>query len=316
MRILVTGGAGFIGSHLVDRLIEAGHEVAIVDNLSTGLQRNVNQRARFYQADLRTPELAKAFDEFQPELVDHHAAHADVRESVDDPMYDADVNILGSLNVLQQCVRVGTRKLIFISSGGAVYGEPRSLPCDEDHPIQPLSPYGASKAAVELYLNLYREVYGLDYTVLRYGNVYGPRQDLMSEEGRVVAIFSQFMLEGRQPRINGDGEQQRDFVHVSDIVEANLRAIERGSGRSYNIGMGVPTTVNQIFDALKAATGYRGERLHGPAKAGEVYRIYLDVSRAERELDWRVRVSLDDGLAETVEYFRSVARARAEAERH
>jgi UDP-glucose 4-epimerase len=311
VRILVTGGAGFIGSHLVDRLVEDGHEVAIVDNLSTGLERNVNPRARFYQLDLRQPDLAQAFDEFRPELVDHHAAHADVRESVDDPMYDADVNVLGSLNVLQQCVRVGTRKFVFISSGGAVYGEPKELPCDEEHPIQPLSPYGASKAAVELYLNLYREVYGLDYTVLRYANVYGPRQDLMSEEGRVVAIFSQFMLEGRQPRINGDGEQQRDFVHVSDVVEANLKAFESGSGRAYNIGTGVPTTVNQIFDALKKSTGFEGERLHGPAKPGEVYQIYLDVSRAERELGWRARIGLEEGLADKVVYFISAVRSQA-----
>jgi UDP-glucose 4-epimerase len=219
-------------------------------------------------------------------------------------MYDADVNVLGSLNLFQQCVRTGVKKVVFISSGGACYGEPRKLPCTEDDPLLPLSPYGASKVAVELYLHLYRQTYGLDYTVLRYANIYGPRQDLMSEEGRVVAIFSQLMLQGRQPKINGDGEQQRDFLHVSDVVAANLRALERGSGQAYNIGIGEPTSVNQIFELLKRITGFSGERVHGPPKPGEVYRIYLDASKAHRELGWEPSIELEDGLRDTVEYFR------------
>jgi UDP-glucose 4-epimerase len=304
LRVLVTGGAGFIGSHLVDALLEAGHEVAIVDNLSTGNQRNVNPGATLYEVDLRSPDLARVFDEVRPEVVDHHAAHADVRESVADPIYDAEVNVVGSLQVLQQCVRTRARKLIFISSGGAVYGEPVTLPCSEDHPIQPLSPYGASKAALELYLHLYKATYGLDYTVLRYSNIYGPRQDLQTEEGRVVAIFSQLMLQGRQPKINGDGEQQRDFLHVTDAVSANLLALERGDGGVYNLGSGEPTSVNQIFDLVKSTTGFQGERVHGPAMPGEVYRIYLDAGKARRELGWEPRISLEAGLRDTVEYFR------------
>lgn len=304
MRILVTGGAGFIASHLADGLIAAGHEVAIVDNLATGNRRNVNPKAAFYEVDIRTAELARVFDEFRPEVVDHHSAHADVRESVEDPTYDAGVNVLGTLNLLQQMVRTRTRKFIFISTGGACYGEPIRLPCDEEHPIRPLSPYGASKAAVELYLFGYAESFGLDYTVLRYSNVYGPRQDFLSEEGRVVAIFTQFMLQGRQPRINGDGEQQRDFVYVSDVVAANMAALDRGSRDAFNIGSGVPTSVNEIFAHLKAITGYGGAPAYGPAKAGEVYRIYLDVTKAGRGLGWTPRISLEQGLRETVEYFR------------
>src|SRR5439155_148701 len=194
----------------------AGHEVSIVDILSTGNRRNVNPAATFYEADIRSPGLAEIFAAARPEIVDHHAAHAEVRESVEDPVYDADVNVLGSINLFQQCVRGGVRKVIFISSGGAVYGEPQALPCAEGHPIAPLSPYGASKAAVELYLFLYRQTYGLDYTALRYANVYGPRQDLLAEEGRVGAIFSQRMLEGREPTINGDGEEQRSAAGPGD----------------------------------------------------------------------------------------------------
>ena len=304
MRVLVTGGAGFIGSHVVDGLIAAGHQVWIVDNQSTGSRRNVNPAATFYEADIRSPELAEIFDAARPEIVDHHAAHAEVRESVDDPVYDADVNVLGSINLFQQCVRTGVRKVIFISSGGAVYGEPQALPCAEDHPIRPLSPYGASKAAVELYLFLYKQTYGLDYTVLRYANVYGPRQDMLAEEGRVMAIFSQLMLAGRQPTINGDGEQQRDFLHVADAVAANLLALERGSGQAYNLGVGRPTSVNQIFGLLKGLTGFAGEAAYGPAKPGEVYRIYLDSSKAGRELGWEPRVGLEEGLRDTVRYFR------------
>jgi UDP-glucose 4-epimerase len=302
--VLVTGGAGFIGSHVVDGLIAAGHQVWIVDNQSTGSRRNVNPAATFYEADIRSPELAEIFDAARPEIVDHHAAHAEVRESVDDPVYDADVNVLGSINLFQQCVRTGVRKVIFISSGGAVYGEPQALPCAEDHPILPLSPYGASKAAVELYLFLYKQTYGLDYTVLRYANVYGPRQDLLAEEGRVVAIFSRLMLEGREPTINGDGEQQRDFLHVADAVAANLLALERGSGQAYNLGVGRPTSVNQLFALLKGLTSFAGEAAYGPARPGEVYRIYLDSSKAGRELGWEPRIGLEEGLRDTVRYFR------------
>ena len=246
MKILVTGGAGFIASHVVDALLEAGHDVAIVDNLSTGRRRNINPRARFYEVDIRSPELARVLAEERPEIIDHHAAQMDVRRSIVDPIYDADINVLGSLNVLELARQHGVRKVIYISSGGAVYGEPVYLPCDEDHPIDPLCPYGATKHVVEHYLFMYRQNYGLDYTVLRYGNVYGPRQDPHGEAG-VVAIFTGLMLAGRQAIINGNGEQERDFVYVGDCVQANLLALNSGSGEIYNVGCGVGTTVNEIF---------------------------------------------------------------------
>jgi UDP-glucose 4-epimerase len=304
LRVLVTGGAGFIGSHVVDALVEAGHDVSVVDNLSTGNSANLNPKAHFYQADIRTPELAAVFDQARPEVIDHHAAHADVRESVADPRYDAEVNVLGSLNVLQQAARVGARKVIFISSGGACYGDPIELPCTEATPLLPLSPYAASKAAIEVYLYTFQQTFGLDYTVLRYANIYGPRQDLQAEEGRVVAIFTRLMLQGGQPRINGDGEQQRDFVHVADVVAANLKVLEQGSGEAYNIGTGQPASVNQIFNLLKQIIGFTGERLNGPALAGEVQRIWLDASKARRELGWEPKMSLEAGLRDTVDYFR------------
>jgi UDP-glucose 4-epimerase len=304
MRILVTGGAGFIGSHVVDSFIEAGHHVAVVDDLSTGRRSNLNRRATFYEIDLRSPGLRRVFDRERPEIVSHHAAQVDVRRSVSDPVFDADVNVLGSLNLLECCRARGVRKVIYISSGGAVYGEPEYLPCDEDHPIQPLAPYGASKYIVERYLYLYREVHGLDYTVLRYGNVYGPRQDPLGEAG-VVAIFTGQMLDGGKPVINGSGEQERDFVYVEDCARANVLALERGSGAVFNLGCGEGTSVNRLFELLKDITGYHGDALYEPAKAGETFRIYLDASRARHKLGWRPAVGLDQGLERTVAYFRS-----------
>jgi len=308
MKILVTGGAGFIASHVVDALLEAGHDVAIVDNLSTGRRRNINPRARFYEVDIRSPELARVLAEERPEIIDHHAAQMDVRRSIVDPIYDADINVLGSLNVLELARQHGVRKVIYISSGGAVYGEPVYLPCDEDHPIDPLCPYGATKHVVEHYLFMYRQNYGLDYTVLRYGNVYGPRQDPHGEAG-VVAIFTGLMLAGRQAIINGNGEQERDFVYVGDCVQANLLALNSGSGEIYNVGCGVGTTVNEIFGHLKDISGYALEPAHGPAKLGETFKIYLEVAKARREMGWEPRVTLREGLERTVDYFRTIDQA-------
>ncbi len=224
-RVLVTGGAGFIGSHVVDRLVAAGHDVAVVDNLATGRRANLNPAARFYELDIRDPALGTVVERERPAVISHHAAQVDVRRSTADPLYDADVNILGSLNVLKVAVEHGVRKVIYISTGGAVYGEPEYLPVDEDHPIHPLCEYGASKHAVEHYLYMYAENYDLDYTVLRYPNVYGPRQDPHGEAG-VVAIFSQKMLKGETCTINGDGTQERDFLYVADCARAN----ETGAG--------------------------------------------------------------------------------------
>lgn len=305
MKILVTGGAGFIGSHVVDLMIEAGHDVVVVDNLSTGRTTNLNPKAKFYQVDIRSAEMEKIFETERPEVVDHHAAQMDVRRSVADPIYDADINVLGGLNLLNLSVKYGVRKFIHISSGGAVYGEPVYLPCDETHPVTPLCPYGATKYMLELYLYMYKQTYGLDYSILRYPNVYGPRQDPAGEAG-VVAIFTGLMLKGKPATIYGSGEQVRDYVFVKDCARANLMLLENGSGRVYNLGYGIGTTVNQIFDGLKEITGYPLEAVYGPARAGETFRIYLDASRARQDLNWEPSVPLADGLRQTVDYFREV----------
>jgi UDP-glucose 4-epimerase len=306
VNILVTGGAGFIGSHVVDLYLENGHRVVVVDDLSTGHRGNLNPRAVFYEADIRSPELASIFELEKPEVVNHHAAQMDVRRSVAEPLFDADVNILGSVNLLECARRTGVRKIVYISSGGAVYGEPEYLPCDEAHPVNPICQYGASKHTVEHYLFLYRALYGFDYTVLRYPNVYGPRQDPHGEAG-VVAIFTGQMLADQPVTINGDGEQVRDFVYVGDCAEANLQALQHGNGAgTYNLGTGSGQSVNEVFHHLKSITGYRREAVHGPAKLGETRRIYLDASRATGELGWRPNTALEDGLRATVRYFREV----------
>jgi UDP-glucose 4-epimerase len=305
MKVLVTGGAGFIASHVVDQLIAAGHQVAVVDNLSTGRISNLNPKAVFYQVDIRSPEMREVFAQERPEVISHHAAQMDVRRSVADPIFDADVNILGAIKLAQLASEFGTRKFIHISSGGAVYGEPIYMPCDENHPVQPLSPYGASKYTFELYLYIFKQTAGLDYTVLRYPNVYGPRQDPYGEAG-VVAIFIGQMLRSQPVTIFGTGEQVRDFVSVVDCARANLLALEKGSGRVYNLASGAGTTINQIFEHIKSATGYPESAHYGPAKPGETFRIYLDATRAQQELGWRQSLDLATGLQQTVEYFRQV----------
>jgi len=305
MKILVTGGAGFIGSHVVDVYLEAGHQVAVVDDLSTGRRSNLNAGATFYRLDIRSPDLRDVFERERPEVVNHHAAQMDVRRSVADPLFDADVNVRGSLNLLECARQSGVRKFIYISTGGAVYGEPVYLPCDEEHPIAPLCPYGVSKHTVEHYLYLYHQLYGLDYTVLRYPNVYGPRQNPQGEAG-VVAIFTAQMLQQARVVINGSGDQERDFVYVSDCARANLLALENGAGRIYNLGWGVGTSVNDIFRYLQGLTAYARQPDYGPPKAGETFRIYLDASRARRELGWQPMVNLEEGLQRTVAYFREV----------
>lgn len=304
MKVLVTGGAGFIGSHVVDMLVNSGHEVVIVDDLSTGRLSNLNPAARFYQVDIRSAELEEVFAKELPDYVDHHAAQMDVRKSVEDPHFDADVNVLGSINLLEYARRFNVRRFVYISTGGAVYGEPEYLPCDEAHPVNPICPYGASKHTVEHYLYMYRQMYGLEYVVLRYPNVYGPRQDPHGEAG-VVAIFTGQMLAEKPVTINGDGEQLRDYVYVEDCARANLMALTTDRANMiYNLGFGKGTTVNEIFSTLKGITGYGRAANHGPAKLGETRQIYLDATRARQDLGWEPLTNLFEGLEQTVEYFR------------
>jgi UDP-glucose 4-epimerase len=299
LRVLVTGGAGFIGSHVVDALIEEGHTVVVVDDLSTGRVEHVNPQATFYHVDIRSPELAEVFQRERPDLINHHAAHADVRRSVADPRYDAEVNILGSLNLLECARQNGISKLIYASTGGAIYGEPVYLPCDEDHPLGPICPYGVSKLTVERYLSYYGHAYAFQYTVLRYPNVYGPRQD-PTGEGGVVAIFSRRMLGGEQVVINGSGEQERDFLYVADVVRANILAQDRLDGQIYNLGTGVGTSVNDLFALMASKSGYAGEPFYGPQKPGETFKIYLDASKARQELNWQPEVGVEQGLGATI----------------
>ncbi len=303
MKILVTGGAGFIGSHVTDLLIESGHQVVIIDDLSTGRISNINPKAAFYKIDIRNPEVEEIFSKERPEVICHHAAQMDVRRSMLDPLFDADVNIVGSIKLAQLAIKYGTRKFIHISSGGAAYGEPEYLPCDEEHPIKPLCHYGASKYTFELYLHVFSSNYDLDYSVLRYPNVYGPRQDPHGEAG-VVAIFTEKMLRDEQVVINGDGNQTRDFVYVTDCATANLLLLEKGSRTVYNLGYGIGTTVNEIFSNLSSITGYKRTPLYGPAKKGETYKIYLNANRAVSELGWQPTIPLEEGLFKTVSYIK------------
>jgi len=304
MKILVTGGAGFIGSNVVDAYVELGHEVLVADDLSMGKTTNVNARAALHQLDVASPELVELVLRERPDVINHHAAQTSVRTSVENPLDDARRNILASLNVLEACRQAGVGKLIYISSGGAIYGEPVALPATEDNPIRADSPYGISKHTPEHYLDVYHRLYGQEYTVLRYGNVYGPRQDPFGEAG-VIAIFTQRMLDGEQPIIYGSGEQERDFVFVGDVVAANVAALERGAGQAFNIGMGVATTINQLYTLIASATGYPNPVAYAEGKPGETFRIYLDISRARETLGWSPQVSLEDGLGRTVESLRT-----------
>jgi UDP-glucose 4-epimerase len=306
VRILVTGGAGFIGSHVADGFRALGHEVAVVDDLSAGNRANLDPAIKLYQRDIRDDALEEVFADFKPEVVDHHAAQSNVPASVQNPVHDASVNVLGTLNLLRFSATHGVRKVIYISSGGAMYGEPdpKDLPVKETAPVRPLSPYGASKQAVEAWLGVYRRTFGLDYTVLRYANIYGPRQSIR-EEGAVVAVFATRMAADQPVTIDGTGEQTRDFVYVGDCVTANVAALDRGSGLSVNIGTGRETSIREIFDAMAEVAGYSHEPNFGRARTGDVVRIVLDPSLAKRELNWEATMPLQDGLAKTYAFFRN-----------
>ena len=302
-KALVTGGAGFIGSHMVDRLLELEYNVVVIDDLSTGKIKNLDSTAVFHHADITQPMTDDIIQREQPDLVFHMAAQTSVTHSTKDPFTDNNSNVLGTLRVIEASRRAGVEKIIYSCTGGALYGDPETIPCVDETPIAPASPYGMSKWVAEQYLYFYYRLYRMNFTSLRYGNVYGPRQDPHGEAG-VVSIFTQAMLDGKQPQIFGDGTQERDFIAVSDVVDANLAAINRGSGKSMNIGTGEAVSVKRIYELLQGITSYKWDPLYAPSRSGEVYRISLDSSKAKQELGWSPKTTLLEGLQTTVDYFK------------
>jgi UDP-glucose 4-epimerase len=300
--VLVTGGAGFIGSHLVEKLVQLDYRVLVVDDLSTGKLRNLPRGVSFYHTDINESTIEEIFAREKPSFVFHHAAQISVSNSVRDPMKDCRINITGTIKLIEAARRYGVDKLIFASTGGALYGDPNVTPCSEDHPVIPLSPYGLSKYACEMYLDLYRRLYRLGFVALRYGNVYGPRQDPRGEAG-VVAIFSKAMAEGKPTQIFGDGRQQRDFVYVEDVVNANLRAMKEGIVGSFNIGTSIGSSINDIFKILSKQFNYKRTPVYAPARPGDVWKISLDYSKAKKEMDWEPQVDLLRGLELTAKSF-------------
>ncbi len=303
MKILVTGGAGFIGSHIVDAYIREGHTVVVVDDLSSGRQENLHPKAVFYRLDIRDTKVEQVFRDHAIDVVNHHAAQMDVRRSVADPQFDASVNVLGGLNLFEGARKHGVGKFIFSSTGGAIYGEQDYFPADEEHPTRPLSPYGISKLSTEKYLFFYKETYGTQFVVLRYANVYGPRQNPHGEAG-VVAIFAAKLLKGEQPVINGDGKQTRDYTYVGDVVRANVLALHAKHSDTFNVGTGVETDVNVLFRKLAEVLNPSAQETHGPAKPGEQKRSVISFKKIHRELGWSPTVPLEEGLRLTAEYFR------------
>jgi UDP-glucose 4-epimerase len=302
MRILLTGGAGFIGSHVAEQLLARGHEVIVVDDLSSGKRENVPEGARFFEEDIRSG-CEEVFQELRPEVLCHQAAQMDVRRSVREPDFDAGVNVLGTIRLLQNCVQYGVGRVIFASTGGAVYGEQQEFPAPEDHPQYPISPYGVSKLAGERYLHFYHVQYGISYAALRYSNVYGPRQDPHGEAG-VVAIFCGNLAARKVSTINGTGEQTRDYVYVGDVARANVLALEGNppSG-AYNVGTAIETNVNQLYELLQEISDKNLPARHGPARPGEQLRSSIDPARASRVFGWRPEMELTAGLRETLRFF-------------
>ncbi len=305
MRVLVTGGAGFIASHVVDAYLDRGLDVVIVDDLSRGSTNNLNPKARFYKADIRDYDAMRdIFEKERPDYINHHAAQMDLRRAVFEPAFDAETNIVGSIHLLNLAVEFKSKRIVYASSGGATYGEPVHLPMDEDHPVNPITPYGISKHTVEHYLFNYRVLYGLEYVVLRYGNVYGPRQSSQGEAG-VVAIFCEQLLAKETPRIFGNGSKTRDYVYVTDVAQANLRALEQGAGQIFNIAFGLPTTDDEIFEAVcKALDIPRFKPTYTAKRPGEIDHCYLKIDRAKEQLNWAPKISLAEGLQMTANFFR------------
>ena len=306
MKIVVTGGAGFIASHIVDTYIDRGDEVHVVDDFSTGRKENINPKAIVHSLDIADRKAAALIAKIKPDALNHHAAQMDLRRSVEDPLLDARINIIGFVNLLEASSDAGVKKVIFASSGGAVYGDKEPIPAAEGHPTEPVSPYGVSKKTGELYLAYYRAAFGMPFIALRYSNVYGPRQSSKGEAG-VVAIFVSQLLSGKSPLINGDGKQTRDYVFVGDVVKANVAALESDYIGPLNIGTGKETDVVTICQVLRQGLKSPIEAVHGPAKIGEQRRSCLDTSRAKRVLGWNAEVSLPTGLGKTIAYYRETS---------
>ncbi|MHB1688615.1 MAG: NAD-dependent epimerase/dehydratase family protein [Ignavibacteriaceae bacterium] len=304
MKILVTGGAGFIASQVSDAFVSEGNEVFVVDNLSTGFEKNINSNVKFIKADICDKSLIDLFEKEKFDVVNHHAAQMDVRRSVADPAFDANTNIIGTINLLQSSVKTGVKKFMFASTGGAVYGEQKYFPADEDHLTFPLSPYGISKLAVEKYLYFYHVQYHLNYSILRYANIYGPRQNPFGEAG-VVAIFTSKLLKGEQPIINGSGKQTRDYVFVGDVVKANLLALKDEVSDVYNVGTSKETDVNELFNMLNKIIGNGQVEKHGPSAPGEQMRSVITSDKLFKKFNWRPSTPLREGLQKTVEYFKN-----------
>ena len=306
MKILVTGGAGFIGSNIVDELIEKKHKVVIVDNLATGNIKNVNKKAKFYKVSVcDKKKIDEIFKKEKIDIVIHHAAQLDVRKSVEDPCFDADVNIKGALNILEACKNTKVKKIIFASSGGTIYGECGTKAPDEKAFANPLSPYGVAKLSVEHYIKAYSALYGLKYTILRYANVYGPRQDVNGEAG-VVAIFIGKMSKNEDVFIFGDGKQLRDYVYVKDVVSANIKSLTKGNNEVINIGTNKTTSVTKLAQELSKIIGYKNKPVFKPKRNGELFKSFLNISKAKKVLGWEPKVDIIKGLKNTVEYFRSI----------
>lgn len=304
MKILVTGGAGFIGSNVADAFIAAGHQVAIVDNLTTGKKENLNPQAEFFSIDIRDARLTEAINEFAPDVIAHLAAQIDVRKSVSDPVFNAEVNELGTLNLLGAAVQNKVGKIIFSSTGGALYGEvTEQAGADEGHAQEPISPYAITKRSVEMYLYAFWKLYGLKFTALRYGNVYGPRQDPLGEAG-VIAIFCGKMLKGEAPTIYGDGRQLRDYVYVEDVAKANLLALAKAEGEIINIGVGQGTSVNELFSLLNEILKFKQKAVYAPPRAGELFRSVLNCGQAKKILGWQAKVGIKEGLTRTIGWYR------------
>jgi len=311
MKILVTGGAGFIASHVADAYVELGHDVVVLDDLSRGSRKNIDSRRSFYQCDVVDRKaLEEVFRKEKPEVINHHAAQMDVRRGVREPIFDAQVNILGSINLIECAVAHGVKRFIYAGTAGAGYGEPKHMPVPEDYPINPITPYGVSKHTVEHYLFTFHALYGLEYVALRYGNVYGPRQSSQGEAG-VFAIFCEQMLSGVQPVIYGDGSKIRDYVYISDVAAANAAALDRGTCEIFNISSGVETTDQEVFEMIRNLLEKRVEPRHVAIRPGEIDKICLDVSKAARLLGWKPCVVLAEGARRTVEYFRQTTLANA-----